>query len=66
MTTKMIFEQKLEESEEVSHKDAWGKHTAKDNYQCLPGLSGPLEYKKTEPRKGHRKLGKRDAKCGGP
>lgn len=66
MTTKMIFEQKLEESEEVSHKDAWGKHTDKDNYWSLPGLSRPLEYKKTEPRKGPRKLGERDAKCGGP
>lgn len=65
MTTKMIFEQKLEESEEVSHEDAWGKHTAED-YLCLPGLSRPLEYKKTEPRKGDRKLGERDAKCGGP
>lgn len=50
----------------MSPKDAWEKHADKDNYWCLPGLSRPLECKKTEPRKGHRKLGESDAKCGGP
>lgn len=50
----------------MSHKDAWGKHADKDNDRCLPGQSRPLECKKTEPRKGHRKLGESDAKCSGP